>query len=92
MRRGRGASPPTGAGPKAIVTSQANWRDDYAVPGDESSASTTVHGSDVVVRASGPGVIAQIAGIDCPDGTHHGVVRFIDDPDVATELCAALTP
>jgi len=83
---------PTGAGPNAVVTSQANWRDDYAVPGDESSASTTVHGNDVVVRAPGSGVIAHIAGIDSPDGTHHGIVRFIDDPDVATELCAALAP
>jgi hypothetical protein len=82
----------TGSGPTAMVALQANWRDEYAVPGDESSASTTVHGNDVVVRAPASGAIAHIAGIDPPDGTHHGVVRFIDNPEVADELCGALAP
>jgi hypothetical protein len=82
---------PTGAGPKAIVTLQANWRDEYAVPGDESSASTTVHGSDVTVRASGYGVIVHIAGVDRPDDTHQGVATYVDDPSVSAELCDALS-
>jgi hypothetical protein len=29
---------------------------------------------------------------DRPDDTHRGVVRFIDDPAVASALCQALTP
>ena len=36
-------------------------------------------------------MIAHIAGLDRPDDTHRGVFRFIDDPAVAAELCAALT-
>ena len=35
--------------------------------------------------------ITSIAGLDAPDGTYRGVYRFVDDPDVAAELCAALT-
>jgi hypothetical protein len=82
---------PTGAGPTVTVTAQANWRNEYAVPGDESSGPTVFHGNGVVARAPGFGVIAHIAGLDLPDGTHHGVVRFIDDPQVAAVLCEALT-
>jgi len=37
------------------------------------------------------GVIVHIAGLDLPDGTHRGVGRVIEDPEVAAELCAALT-
>jgi hypothetical protein len=61
------------------------------VPGDESSASTTFHGSGFSVRAPGFGVIAHIAGLDLPDGTHRGVLRLIDAPQDAERLCAALT-
>jgi CheY-like chemotaxis protein len=39
----------------------------------------------------GVGVIAHIAGLDLPDGTHRGVFRFVDDPQVEAALCAALT-
>ena len=42
-------------------------------------------------KAPGFGVITHIAGLDAPDGTYRGVYRFVDDPDVAAELCAALT-
>jgi hypothetical protein len=41
--------------------------------------------------ASGFGVIAHIAGLDLPDGTHRGVLRLVDDPQEAERLCAALT-
>ena len=73
------------------VTAHANWRDVYAVPGDESSAVGASHGDGFTVQASGFGVIVHIAGLDLPDGTHRGVFRFIEDPGVAAELCAALT-
>jgi hypothetical protein len=36
-------------------------------------------------------VIAHFAGLDLPEGTHRGVLRFIDDPQVAAAVCAALT-
>ena len=82
---------PTGAGPTVTVALHANWRNEYAVPGDESSGPQTFHGSGFTVRAPGVGVIAHIAGLDLPDGTHRGVIRIGDDPQVAAALCAALT-
>ena len=63
----------------------------YTVPGDESSGPETFHGSGITARAPGVGVIAHIAGLDLPDGTHRGVLRFVDDPQVAAAVCAALT-
>jgi hypothetical protein len=36
-------------------------------------------------------VIVHIAGLELPDGTHRGVFRITDDPEVAAALCAALT-
>jgi hypothetical protein len=35
-------------------------------------------------------VIAHIAGLELSDDSHRGDVRFIEDPEVAAELCAAL--
>jgi hypothetical protein len=82
---------PTGAGPVVTVALHANWRNEYAVPGDESSGPQTSHGNGFTLRAPGVGVIAHIAGLDLPDGTHRGVFRITDDPQVAAALCAALT-
>ncbi len=82
---------PTGAGPTVKISLHANWRDEYAVPGDESSALTTFHGNGFTASAPGAGVIAHIAGLDLPDGTHRGAFRITDDPQVAAALCAALT-
>jgi hypothetical protein len=82
---------PSGAGPAVKISFHANWRNEYAVPGDESSGTETLHGSGFTASALGVGVIAHIAGLDLPDGTHRGVYRFVDDPDVAAKLCAALT-
>jgi hypothetical protein len=48
------------------------------------------HGNGFTLQAPGFGVIAHIAGLDLPDGTHHGVARVIEDPAVAAELCSAL--
>jgi hypothetical protein len=82
---------PTGAGPTAKVTAHQNWRNVYAVPGDESSGPTIFHGTWITVQAPGFGVIVHIAGLELPDGIHHGVARSFEDPEVAAELCAALT-
>jgi hypothetical protein len=82
---------PVGTGPLVAVTIHLNWRNDYAVPGDESTGPEIIHGNGLTLK--GPhGVIAQIAGLDLPDGTHRGVLRFVDDPAVAAAVCAALTP
>lgn len=81
---------PSGTGPQVKISFHANWRNEYAVPGDESSGTETFHGSESV-SAPGFGVIAHIAGLGRSDGTQRGVYRFVDDPDVASELCAALT-
>jgi hypothetical protein len=82
---------PTGAGPTVTVIAHDNWRNLYAVPGDESSGPTIFHGNGFTIRAPSFGVIVHIAGLDLPDGTHRGVARVIEDPEVAAELCAALT-
>jgi hypothetical protein len=82
---------PTGAGPAVKISLHANWRDEYAVPGDESSALTTSHGSGFKVSAPGVGVIVHIAGLELPDGTHHGVFRVVEDAASAAKLCDALT-
>jgi hypothetical protein len=82
---------PTGAGTTATVALHANWRNEYAVPGDESSSTQTLHGSSIIVRVPGVGVIVHVAGIDLPDGTHRGLFRITEDPAVAAALCEALT-
>ena len=79
-----------GTGPAVTIVMQANWRNEYAIPGDESSGPMTVHGDGFTARAPGYGVIAHIAGLDLPDGTHRGVLRLTDDPKVAAEICAAV--
>ena len=82
---------PTGAGPAVKISLHASWRDEYVVPGDESSALTTFHGSGFTASAPGAGVIAHIAGLDLPDGTHRGVFRIVEDAESAANLCDALT-
>jgi hypothetical protein len=82
---------PTGEGPTVTVTVHANWRNvEFPDPFDESTWPTTFHGNGFTLSAPGFGVIAHIAGLDLPDGTHHGVARVIEDPAVAAELCSAL--
>jgi hypothetical protein len=82
---------PTGQGPTVTVTVHANWRNvEFPDPFDESTWPTTFHGNGFTLSAPGFGVIAHIAGLDLPDGTHHGVARVIEDPAVAAELCSAL--
>jgi hypothetical protein len=83
---------PTGAGPTVKISLHANWRDEYAVPGDESSGLTTFHGSGFTASAPGVGVLAHIAGLERPESTHRGVFRIIDDEESAAKLCSALTP
>jgi hypothetical protein len=82
---------PTGDGSTVTLTAHANWRNlEFPDPLDESTWPTTFHGNGFTLQAPGFGVIAHIAGLDLPDGTHHGVARVIEDPAVAAELCSAL--
>jgi hypothetical protein len=83
---------PTGIGPVAEVGIHANWIVELAVPGDESTGSLTAHGNFATVHLPGAGGELHIAGIDLPDGTHRGVLRFVDDPEAVGALCAALGP
>jgi hypothetical protein len=82
---------PTGAGPTATLVQYANFWTYYAVPGDESSGSGPELGNSLTISAPGYGVIVHIAGLSLPDETFHGTFRFPEDPEVAAELCAALT-
>jgi hypothetical protein len=82
---------PTGDGPTVTLTAHSNWRNlEFPDPLDESTWPTTFHGNGFTLAAPGFGVIAHIAGLDLPDGTHHGVARVTEDPAVAAELCSAL--
>jgi hypothetical protein len=72
---------PTGAGPLVTLSAHDNWRNVYAVPGsDADSGPQVVHGNDLTIKQAGGGVIVHIAGLDEPDGTHHGVVGFSTTP------------
>jgi hypothetical protein len=83
---------PDGSGPVVRLTIHANWYDSgYTNPLDLDSGVRQYHGM-ITANAPGTGNIGIIAGHDEPDGTHHGVLRGIDDPAVAANLCAALTP
>ncbi len=90
--RGYWSLSPTGDGPRVTLMAQANWvNTEFPDPLDEETWPTTSHGDAFKLSAPGYGVIVQFAGQDETDGTHHGVARWIDDPAVAAELCAALT-
>jgi hypothetical protein len=84
---------PEGAEPSVDVTVRENWTSLFAVPGDLSTefGGHTV-GNGVRIQAAGFGVIGHVAGITDESGTFHGVFRTEEDPAVAAELCAALTP
>ena len=83
---------PSGAGPRVTINAQWNWWAIPAVPGGgQDTEAITAHGNSFTAKAAGAGVIAHIAGIDLPDGTHHGVARFLDDPAVAAAVCDALS-
>ena len=75
---------PDGSGPALTVTQHDSW---WGVSDD----ALVFHGNDVLVTAPGGGVVAHIAGLDELDGTHHGVLSWIEDPDVVPVVCAALT-
>lgn len=63
-----------------------------AVPGGEmNTEAITAHGNSFTAKGPHGDVIAHIAGIDLPDGTHHGTQAFIDDPQIAAAVCDALT-
>jgi hypothetical protein len=80
-----------GAGPTVTISAHGNWYDSqYADPNDLDSGVGAAHG-EFTLQAPGFGVIAHIAGRDATDEPHRGVFRPIEDPAVATRLCAALT-
>ena len=88
----------TGEGPTVRVFAHDNWTDIYTTPGDEESASTTSHGVGLRIIAPGSGG-AIYAGINLPEGTHHGTPLRRDlftGEDIAPEadamLCEALQP
>jgi len=83
---------PTGEGPTVDVRVHANWWIVLAVPGDESTGALTQHGNQFTASSPGSGVIVHIAGLDLPEGDHRGVFRVVEaDPQVAADVCAALT-
>jgi hypothetical protein len=83
---------PSGAGPRVTIGAHWNWWAIPAVPGgDQDTESITAHGNSFTAKGPHGGVIAHIAGIDLPDGTHHGTARFLDDPAVAAAVCDALS-
>jgi hypothetical protein len=83
---------PDGSGPVVRISAHANWRNlEFPDPFDESTWPTTFHGNGFTASAPGYGVIIHFAGLDEPDGTHHGAATpFLDDPEIADEICDAL--
>ena len=84
---------PTGAEPTVKIS--GNWciQTVWTTPGDDSTAvDTRTSGSDFKISAPGFGVIIHGAGLNYPDGTHHGTAtEFPVPPETAAALCAALT-
>jgi hypothetical protein len=81
---------PDGSTPSVRLLSRANWQDSqYADPTDLDSGVRYLEGN-FTVHAPGGGLIAILAGLDEPDGTHHGAVRSLDDPAIVAKVCAAL--
>jgi hypothetical protein len=79
-----------GSGPTVHFSIRANWQDSqYADPNDLDSGLRNYEGR-ISAQAPEGGVIAIIAGLDEPDGTHHGVLRSFEDPAVEAKVCAAL--
>lgn len=79
--------------PVVHISASANWRNlEFPDPFDESTWPTTFHGDGFTASAPGHGVIIHSAGIDKPDEPHRGVdTGFVDMPEIATELCEALS-
>jgi hypothetical protein len=89
--RGSWSLSPGGSDPTVTLKGSGNWHDaDYADPNDLDSGTRASHG-ELTLRAPGFGTPIHIAGLDAPDGTHHGSFRIPEDTAVAAELCAALT-
>jgi hypothetical protein len=81
---------PTGTGPVVDVDIHANWWVDLGVPGDESTGSITARGNFATAHLPGAGAQVHIAGLDLPDGTHRGILRFVGDVEANAALCGAL--
>lgn len=86
---------PTGAGPTVNISGYYSVWTVWTTPGDDSTlVETSSSGNDFKIGAPGFGVILQNAGLTYlpPDGTHQGIAAQIPfTPEVAAELCAALT-
>jgi hypothetical protein len=86
---------PTGAGPTVNISGYYSGWTVWTTPGDDSTlVETSSGGNDFKISAPRFGVILQDAGLTYlpPDGTHHGITAQIPfTPEVAAELCAALT-
>jgi hypothetical protein len=83
---------PAGEEPTVDVSIHANWWIILDVPGDESTGSLTAHGNFATVRIPSGGADLHIAGLELPDGTFRGVMRFVDDQEAVATLCTALAP
>lgn len=82
----------TGDAPHVAIGAHWNWWAIPAVPGGDMDTETiTTHGNEFVAKAPDGRVIAHLAGLDLPDGTHRGVLHIPDDPEIAVTLCDALT-
>ena len=82
----------TGEAPRVAISAHWNW---WAIPaepgGDMDTEAMTTRGNEFVAKAPDGGVIARVAGLDLPDGSHRGVLRLPEDPAIAAALCDALT-
>ncbi|MGH8837346.1 MAG: hypothetical protein ACRDWG_20495 [Actinomycetes bacterium] len=81
---------PTGDGPTADLATHYSVWEFLTIPGDLSSASGPQHGVDLLISTPGYGTITLLAGFAFQD-EFRGSFTFPDQPDVAAELCEALS-
>ena len=83
----------TGAAPTVSWVAHASWQNvDIDADAPEETWPTTTHGLFIRVTDGAGRPLFQYAGLELPDGTHHGLGDWavFESPDVQADLCDAL--
>jgi hypothetical protein len=85
---------PTMSAPVVTWVAHASWQNlDIDADAPEETWPTTTHGLSIRVTGPDGRTIFQYAGLDLPDGTHHGIGDWaeLESAEVQAALCDVLT-